>query len=124
MPSKDEPDEKAPSKYAQKIWRDGKRYRIMYKTIYYKGASYTVDEEVLIDSDEESSVHTSEDSFIEDDIGVRESMKKDEIPTKKEKIAHIVNEKNIINACKDIQTLIDEAAKTIKTNLKLTITNQ
>ena len=33
------------------------------------------------------------------------------------------SEKNIINACKDIQTLIDEAAKTIKTNLKLTITN-
>jgi hypothetical protein len=62
------------SKYAQKIWRDGYRYRIMFKTIYYKGSSYQVEEEVKIDSDEESSVHTSEDEFVQDDEAVRKSM--------------------------------------------------
>jgi hypothetical protein len=60
----DQQEEMKNSKYAQKIWRDGHRYRIMFKTIYYKGASYQVEEEVKIDSDEESSVHTSEDEFV------------------------------------------------------------
>jgi hypothetical protein len=63
----------------------------MYKTIYYKGASYKVDEEVPIDSDEESSIHTSEDDFIEDDDAVRESMKREEKLVMKEKVPHIVN---------------------------------
>ena len=52
----------------------------MYKTIYYKGASYLVDEEVPIDSDEESSIHTSDDEFVKDDAKVRESFQREDKP--------------------------------------------
>ena len=90
MPTKEE-EISGPSKYAEKIWRDGKRYRIMYKTIYYKGASYLVDEEVPIDSDEESSIHTSDDEFVKDDEKVRESFKREDKPLNDEKVAHLVN---------------------------------
>ena len=49
-----------------------------------------MDEEVPIDSDEESSVHTSEDDFVKDDAKVRDSMKREDLPINKDKDAHIL----------------------------------
>jgi len=40
-----------------------KKTRIVKRTIFYKGTAFMIEEEISIDSDEETSVHTSEDSF-------------------------------------------------------------
>lgn len=69
----------------------------MYKPIYYKGAKYMVDYEHPVDSDEVSSVHTSEDEFVKDDAKVRASMQRNDTPKEESKIAHIVNKSNIVN---------------------------
>ena len=42
--------------------------------MYYKGTSYQVEREVRIDTDEDSSVHTSEDEYIVDDHAVTASL--------------------------------------------------
>jgi len=40
-----------------------KKYKTVKKTIYYQGQAFIIEEEVSLDSDEESSVKTSEDEF-------------------------------------------------------------
>jgi hypothetical protein len=87
------------AKNGRKFWREGKRYRTVFKTIYFRGAEYEVDEEVPVPSSESDSIHTSEDEFVQDDQKVRESLKKDE-PVKNSqinKVLQIVNEKNVVN---------------------------
>jgi len=47
--------------------RNGEKYRKVEKKVYYNGTAFTMEEEERVDSDEASSVITSEDEFQVDD---------------------------------------------------------
>lgn len=42
---------------------DGQKYRIVPKTVYYRGTAFQLEEEVAVDSDEVTSLDTSDDDF-------------------------------------------------------------
>jgi len=45
---------------------------VQKKTVFYKGQAFVIEEEISVDSDATSSIHTSEDSMDEDGEGVKE----------------------------------------------------
>lgn len=47
-----------------------KSNNVRKKTVFYKGQAFVIEEEISIDSDYSSSIHTSEDSFDDDNDGV------------------------------------------------------
>lgn len=49
------------------VMRNGDKYRKVEKKVYYNGTAFTMEEEERVDSDEASSVITSEDEFQVDD---------------------------------------------------------
>lgn len=49
------------------VMRNGEKYRKVEKKVYYNGTAFTMEEEERVDSDEASSVITSEDEFQVDD---------------------------------------------------------
>ena len=42
-------------------------YRIVERKVFHQGIEYTLEDEVRVDSDEETSIHTSVDHFEVDD---------------------------------------------------------
>jgi hypothetical protein len=53
-----------------------KSNNVRKKTVFYKGQAFVIEEEISIDSDASSSIHTSEDSLEEDGEGVRDDYNK------------------------------------------------
>lgn len=49
-----------------------KSNNVRKKTVFYKGQAFVIEEEISVDSDLSSSVHTSEDSMDEDGEGVKD----------------------------------------------------
>lgn len=45
------------------VIRDGKQYKIVKKTLFFQGTAIVIEEEVSVDSGEDTDVRTSEDSF-------------------------------------------------------------
>jgi hypothetical protein len=53
-----------------------KSNNVRKKTVFYKGQAFVIEEEISVDSDATSSIHTSEDSYEEDGEGVKEGFNK------------------------------------------------
>lgn len=53
-----------------------KSNNVRKKTVFYKGQAFVIEEEISVDSDASSSIHTSEDSLDEDGEGVKEGFNK------------------------------------------------
>jgi len=62
-----ESEKKINYKYTRKVERDGVMFKIVERKVFYQGIEYTLEDEVKIDSDEETSIHTSDDEFEVDD---------------------------------------------------------
>ena len=67
MTQKEEIDKAQHRKHSKIIYKNGEKYRIVEKKVYYNGTAYDMEEEERVDSDEASSVRTSEDEFEVDD---------------------------------------------------------
>ena len=52
------------------VMRGGQLYKVVKKTIFFRGAAFIIEEEISIDSGDDTSVRTSEDSFEVDDENV------------------------------------------------------
>ena len=49
-----------------------RRFRLEKRTVFFQGTAFVIEEEISINSDDDPSVVTSDDSYLTDDSGVKE----------------------------------------------------